>query len=171
MLVCLFVGFFLSFFLSLIYSFFLSFFLSFFHFLYRILFVCWLVGLFVCLSLSFFLFFLSLTFLYKILFLCFFVFFFVFSFFLSFFLFIFSSKLELKFFLQLVCCPVGWICRIYKLHRCREVRPPPTTTSVLDMTLNNLMASQSNVGAKENIEYSFIAIVPRSTLARSGSTW
>ena len=35
-------------------------------------------------------------------------------------------------------CPVGWGCRIHRLLLCRKVRPPPTT-SVLDMTLNNLM--------------------------------
>ena len=37
-------------------------------------------------------------------------------------------------------CPVGWGCRIHWLHICREVRPPPKKkTSVLVMTLNNLM--------------------------------
>ena len=35
-------------------------------------------------------------------------------------------------------CPVGWGCRIHRLLLCRGVRPPPPT-SVLDMTLNNLM--------------------------------
>ena len=34
-------------------------------------------------------------------------------------------------------CSVGWGCRIHRLLLCRGVRPPPT--SVLDMTLNNLM--------------------------------
>ena len=34
-------------------------------------------------------------------------------------------------------CPVGWGCRIHQLHFCRWVRPSPT--SVLDMTLNNLI--------------------------------
>ena len=34
-------------------------------------------------------------------------------------------------------CPVSWGCRIHWLHLCRGVRPP--LTSVLDMTLNNLM--------------------------------
>ena len=41
-----------------------------------------------------------------------------------------------------ICClnthgPVSWGYRIHWLHLCRGVRPPPT--SVLDMTLNNLM--------------------------------
>ena len=35
-------------------------------------------------------------------------------------------------------CPVGWGCRIHRLHLCRGVRPPPPT-SVLDMTVNHLM--------------------------------
>ena len=34
-------------------------------------------------------------------------------------------------------CPVGWGCRIHWLHLCRGIRS--TLTSVLDMTLNNLM--------------------------------
>ena len=37
-------------------------------------------------------------------------------------------------------CPVGWGCGIYQLHLCRGVRQPPPT-SVLNMTLNNLMVS------------------------------
>ena len=36
-------------------------------------------------------------------------------------------------------CPVGWGCRIHWLHLYRGIRPPPT--SVLIMTLNNLMVS------------------------------
>ena len=35
-------------------------------------------------------------------------------------------------------CPVSWGCRIHWLPLCRGVWPPPPT-SVLDMTLNNLM--------------------------------
>ena len=38
---------------------------------------------------------------------------------------------------QIIACPVSWGCRIHWLHLCRGVRPP--ITSVLDMTLNNLM--------------------------------
>ena len=41
--------------------------------------------------------------------------------------------------------------------------------SVLDMTLNWL--GSSDAGALGNAEHPFIAIAPRSTLARSGSTW
>ena len=36
-------------------------------------------------------------------------------------------------------CPVGWGCKIHQLLLCWGVRPPPPPTSVLDMTLNNLM--------------------------------
>ena len=43
--------------------------------------------------------------------------------------------------------------------------------SVLDMTLNNLMVRFWSAGALANTEYTFIAIAPRSTLARSGSIW
>ena len=39
---------------------------------------------------------------------------------------------------QKMICPVGWGCRIHRLHFCRGVKPHPPT-SVLDMTLNNLM--------------------------------
>ena len=35
---------------------------------------------------------------------------------------------------QIKGCPVGWGCRIHRLHLCRGLRPPPPT-SVLDMTL------------------------------------
>ena len=59
--------------------------------------------------------------------------------------------------------PVGWVCRIHWLHLWRGVRLPPV--SVLDMTLNNLWSS-SNAGALGNVEYSFIAIAPSSSLAR-----
>ena len=48
-----------------------------------------------------------------------------------------SSRLRSGFKTPLRNCPVSWGCRIHWLHLCRGVRPPPT--SVLDMTLNNLM--------------------------------
>ena len=47
--------------------------------------------------------------------------------------------------------------------------PPPT--SVLDMTLKIWWWGSSDAGALGNADYPFIAIAPRSTLARSGSTW
>ena len=51
-----------------------------------------------------------------------------------------------------------------------ELSPSPAM-SVLDMTPNNLMVVSSNVGALENAVHPFIAIAPRSTLARRGCTW
>ena len=81
-----------------------------------------------------------------------------------------SSNIFSWFLTHRLPCPVGWVCRINRLHLCRVVRPPPQT-SVLDMTLNNLMVCSSNAGALGNAEYPFIAIAPRSTLARCGSTW
>ena len=33
--------------------------------------------------------------------------------------------------------PIGWGCRIYRLHLCRGVRPPPNKCP--DMTVNNLI--------------------------------
>ena len=42
--------------------------------------------------------------------------------------------------------------------------------SVLDMALNNLMVRFQNHGTLENAEYPFIAIAPRSTLARGSGT-
>ena len=40
--------------------------------------------------------------------------------------------------IHVLLCSVGWGCRIHWLLLCRGVRPPPPT-SVLDMTLNNLI--------------------------------
>ena len=65
--------------------------------------------------------------------------------------------------------PVGWGCTIYWLRLCRGLRPPPT--SVLGMTLIIWWWGSSNAGALGNAKYPFIAIAPRSTRARSGSTW
>ena len=36
-------------------------------------------------------------------------------------------------------CPVGWGCRIHRLHLYWGVSPTTTTMGVLDVTLNNLM--------------------------------
>ena len=43
------------------------------------------------------------------------------------------------------------------------------TTSVLDMTLNFIWWWSSSSGALGKVEYSFMAITPRSTLNRSGT--
>ena len=65
---------------------------------------------------------------------------------------------------------MGGCCTIHWLHLCRGVRPPPT--SVLFMTLNNQKVRfQWHWSIWVNLEYAFIAIAPRSTLNRSGSTW
>ena len=60
--------------------------------------------------------------------------------------------------------PIGWGCRIHQLYRGN-----PPTKSVLDMTLNNLMVRFQQCRILGNVEYSFIAIAPKSTLAQSGS--
>ena len=52
------------------------------------------------------------------------------------------------------------------LKRCKT-----SPTSVRDMTLKIWWWGSSNAGALWNAEYPFIAIAPRSTLARSDSTW
>ena len=65
--------------------------------------------------------------------------------------------------------PVVQGYRICQLHLCREVRPLPTL-SVLVMTLNCICWWGSGPGALGNMEYSFIAITPRTTLTWSGST-
>ena len=57
-----------------------------------------------------------------------------------------------------------WGCRIHGLNL------TPLPTSVLDMTLNHWWWG-SNLADLEVVEYPFIAIAPRSTLTRSGSTW
>ena len=59
--------------------------------------------------------------------------------------------------------------RIHRQHLCRGIRPPPTC--VLDMTLKTWCWGSSNTGALGSVEYPFISIDPRSTLARSCSTW
>ena len=51
-----------------------------------------------------------------------------------------------------------------------EKDPPPT--SVLEIWLKTIWRwGSSNARTLVNVEYPFIAIVPRSTLARSCSTW
>ena len=64
-----------------------------------------------------------------------------------------------------ISCPVGWGCRIYRLHLCRGIRPPPHPTSVLGWW------GSRDTGALGNVEHPFITKAPWSTLARCGSTW
>ena len=93
------------------------------------------------------------------------------------------------------CGPVGRGCRIQRMLLCRGVKLaqrvsvaqsagaveytdcisakcyPPPATSVLYMTLNNRMVRFKKCWALNNAMYPFLALAPRSTLARSGSTW
>ena len=62
-------------------------------------------------------------------------------------------------------CPVGWGCRIHRLLLFRGVRPPNECPGY------DTKQSFSKTGALGKAEYPFIAIAPRSTQARSGSTW
>ena len=66
-------------------------------------------------------------------------------------------------------CPVGCDCRIHRLLLCRGVRPSPNKCPEYDTK-----QSDGEVPAMlelwGNAEYPFIAIAPRSTLSRSGST-
>ena len=65
-----------------------------------------------------------------------------------------------------LCCPDGWGCRIHRLHLCRGVRLPPNESPGY-----NTKQSDGKVPGLGNAEHPFIAIAPRSTLPRSGSTW
>ena len=65
---------------------------------------------------------------------------------------------------------VGWGCRTHRLLLCRGVRTPPQQVSwIWHETI--WWWRSSNAGALGNAEYPFVAIAPRSTLARRGSTW
>ena len=60
--------------------------------------------------------------------------------------------------------PVGKVCKIHRMYLYRGVRPPTNECPGLDN-------KPSDGGALENVEHPpFIAIAPRSTLARGGST-
>ena len=63
----------------------------------------------------------------------------------------------------------AWAVEYTDCTSAEGVCPPPT--SVLYMTLNNLMVRFQQCWGLGNTEYPFIAIAPRSTLARRGSTW
>ena len=65
-----------------------------------------------------------------------------------------------------IYCSVGWVCRIHQLHHCRGVRPQPRNACPRYET------KQSVDEVPVILEYPFIAIAPRSTLARGGGiTW
>ena len=59
--------------------------------------------------------------------------------------------------------------RIHQLHLCREVRTLQRVSFIWHKTI--YWWGSSDAGALGNVMYLFIAITPRTTLARSGSTW
>ena len=65
--------------------------------------------------------------------------------------------------------PVGWSCRIHRLHLCRGIRIPSRVSWIRHQAI--WWWCSSNDGVLGNAEYPFTAIIPRSTLARSGRTW
>ena len=64
---------------------------------------------------------------------------------------------------------VGWGCRIHRLLLCNGIRLLLWVFCIWHQTI--WWWCSSNSGALRNEEYPFIAIAPRSTLSRSGSTW
>ena len=73
----------------------------------------------------------------------------------------FTKQLMMELTLNLLC-PVGWGCRIHRLHLCRGVRPSHKCPRY------DTKKSDGDAGALGNVEHPFIA--PRSTLAHNGST-
>ena len=63
----------------------------------------------------------------------------------------------------------GTVGGIHWLHLCRGVRLPKGESFMWQKTIRSI--GFSNSGALGNAECPFIAIAPRSSLARSGSTW
>ena len=63
----------------------------------------------------------------------------------------------------------GWGCRITPTASLQRGKIPTTSVLAYDTRQSDGEAS-SNARVLGNAEYSFIAIAPRSTLARSGST-
>ena len=71
--------------------------------------------------------------------------------------------------IYLTSCPVGWDYRIHRLQFCQGIRPPKRVSCIWHEKI--WWRGSSNAGALGNAEYPFIAIAPRSTLARIYSTW
>ena len=69
----------------------------------------------------------------------------------------------------LIYCPVCWGGRIHPLHLYRGVNALQRVFCIRHETI--CWWGSSNVGDLGNVEYPFIAIAPRSTLAQSGSIW
>ena len=64
---------------------------------------------------------------------------------------------------RLTFCPVGWGCRIHRLHLCNKYPGYYTKQSNGEVQVILMLA----LG---NAEYPFTAIAPNSTLARTSST-
>ena len=66
---------------------------------------------------------------------------------------------------NLMFSPVSWGYKICWLHLCKDVRPPPTTTTTEcpHTTLNCIWWYGSSLRALENVEYHFITITARSS--------
>ena len=70
---------------------------------------------------------------------------------------------------QVTKSPAGWGCRIHWLLLCKRIDLHQCVSWIWHETI--WWYGSNNAGALGNAEYSFIAIDPWSTLARSGSTW
>ena len=66
-------------------------------------------------------------------------------------------------------CPIIWGCRIHQLLLCRGVRPPPNECPGYDTKQSD--GEVPTVLELWGMRSTPSAIVPRSTLARSGSPW
>ena len=66
-------------------------------------------------------------------------------------------------------CPVGWDCRIHRLHFCRGVRHPQWVSWIWHKTIWSWGSSDAE--ALGDAGHPFIAIPPKSNLARDGGTW
>ena len=89
----------------------------------------------------------------------------------------YKKDLALNYLQWLICqktqpiqtCPVTRGCRIHQLLLCRGVRPFPNECSGYDTKQSDGEVHDTEILG--NADYPFIAIIPRSILARSGSTW
>ena len=70
----------------------------------------------------------------------------------------------------IIICQIGSWIDTAQSPRAVEYANCISAMSVLDMTLNGIWWWGSSPEALGNVEYSFIAITPRSTLTLSGST-
>ena len=68
-------------------------------------------------------------------------------------------------------CTLGWGYRIHRLHICRGIRPFSFQRVSWIWHRTIWWWCPIDARALGNVEHPFIAIAPRSTLARNGSTW